>query len=76
MLLRIDPLSLKKTGAYSRVLVDVDCSLELPEHILVQRNSDEFYAHFFYEFVPHYSINVALWFTKKKIVRGGEFNNT
>lgn len=54
--LKIDPLSLKKIGPYSRVLVDVDYLMELPERVLVQRKSGchEFYASLYYEFVPFY----------------------
>lgn len=67
----IDPLSLKKTGPYSRILVDVDCSVGLPERMLIQRKSDshEFYTNLFYEFV-HFTVIVvaleAIW----KIIAG------
>lgn len=54
--LRIDPLSLRKIGSYSRVLVNVDCLLDLPERVLAQRKFDgfEFYALLYYEFVTFY----------------------
>lgn len=53
--LRIDPKTIhKQTGLYSRVLVDVDYSWELPEQTLVQRKAVgyDFFINVSYEKVP------------------------
>lgn len=55
MPLKINPTT-QRASAFSRVLVGVDCSKDLPKKILVQRRTIgiNFFASLYYEFVPHY----------------------
>lgn len=58
MPLKVDP-NTQRHGPYARVQVDVDCSLDLPTKVLVQRKQAgfDFFANLYYEFVPHYCHN-------------------
>lgn len=55
MPLKVDPKT-QRTGPYARVQVDVDCSRDLPEKILIKRKKAgfDFFANLFYEFVPFF----------------------
>lgn len=52
MPLKVDP-KMQRTGSYTRVQVDVVCSMELPEKILILRKKAEFdfFVNLYYEFV-------------------------
>lgn len=57
MPLKLDPLTVqKRSGLYCRVLLDIDCSVGLPDRLLVQRKASgvEFYVNITYERPPQF----------------------
>lgn len=53
--IKVDP-KMQRVGPYTRVQIDIDCSMELPVEILVQMRMAYFYffVNLYYEFVPCY----------------------
>lgn len=76
MLLKIDPQT-QRTGPYSRVQVNVDCSKDIPEKILVQRKNGgyDFFVNVSYEFVPHFCHWYGIMGYKSEVCRNSRIQH-